>query len=102
MNNLSSALVSAASPSAAQIQASAGWSRQALIVSNGCRSEAVKTRKKRDGAGAHEVPLAEREERECELTAIVASYNLGKLSEVRPAYSLSSRHVASPPLRLGR
>ncbi|GAA5908187.1 hypothetical protein JCM8208_000337 [Rhodotorula glutinis] len=84
MNNLSSALVSSASPSAAQIQSSAGWSRQALIVSNGCRSEAAKVRKKRDGAAAAgaEVPLAEREERECELTAIVASYNLGKLSEM--------------------
>ncbi|GAA5850194.1 hypothetical protein JCM9279_003562 [Rhodotorula babjevae] len=82
MNNLSSALVSSASPSAAQIQSSAGWSRQALIVSNGCRSEAAKARRKRDGAGAGEVPLAEREEKECELTAIVASYNLGKLSEM--------------------
>ncbi|GAA5939397.1 hypothetical protein JCM3775_001698 [Rhodotorula graminis] len=81
MNNLSSALVSSASPSAAQIQSSAGWSRQALVVSNGCRSEAAKQRKKR-GDGPVEVPLAEREERECELTAIVASYNLGKLSEM--------------------
>ncbi|GAA6058124.1 hypothetical protein JCM3770_005952 [Rhodotorula araucariae] len=76
MNNLSSALVSAASPSSDAIQASAGWARQALTVSNGCRKEAEQARK-----GA-EVPLGEREERECELTAIVASYNLGKLSEM--------------------
>ncbi|BGP39789.1 hypothetical protein JCM10450v2_003760 [Rhodotorula kratochvilovae] len=76
MNNLSSALVAAASPSSEAIQSSAGWARQALVVSNGCRKEADKARK------GVEVPLAEREERECELTAIVASYNLGKLSEM--------------------
>lgn len=28
------------------------------------------------------MPLAEREEAECELVAVVGSYNLGKLSEV--------------------
>jgi len=94
MNNLSSALVSAASPPAAQIQASAGWSRQALIVSNACRSEAAKARGKK--GAADDVPLTEREERECELTAIVASYNLGKLSEVRRRPVLSSPHSACP------
>lgn len=29
------------------------------------------------------VPLGEREEAECDLVAVVGSYNLGKLSEVR-------------------
>lgn len=86
MNNLSSALVAAPSPSQQAIEASARWARQSLTIANGCRKEADAKR------GGKDVPLVEREERECELTAIVSSYNLGKLSEVRfrpPLFRLS-------------
>ncbi|GAA6007902.1 hypothetical protein JCM10207_004918 [Rhodosporidiobolus poonsookiae] len=76
MNNLSSALVAAASPSAKEIEASARWAQNALHVAGSARREADKAR------GKKEVPLAEMEERECELTAIVSAYNLGKLSEM--------------------
>ncbi|GAA5825636.1 hypothetical protein JCM11251_000317 [Rhodosporidiobolus azoricus] len=76
MNNLSSALVSAPSPNAEQIEASARWAHNALHVAGACRKEADKARGKVD------LPLAEREERECELTSIVSAYNLGKLSEM--------------------
>lgn len=86
MNNLSSALVAAPSPSQQAIEASARWARQSLTIANGCRKEADAQR------GGKDVPLVEREERECELTAIVSSYNLGKLSEVRSF--VASRAVA--------
>ena len=42
-----------------------------------------------------QVPLADKEERECELTAIVSSYNLGKLCEVRTS-SLRAILLATP------
>lgn len=77
MNNLSSALVASPSPSAPEIQAAARWAHNALHVAGACRKEAGAAR------GGKEVPLGEREEKECELTAIVSAYNLGKLSEVR-------------------
>ncbi|GAA6027477.1 hypothetical protein JCM8097_007882 [Rhodosporidiobolus ruineniae] len=76
MNNLSSALVAAPSPSKPAIDAAARWAHNALHVAGACRSEADKAR------GGKEIPLGEREERECELTAIVAAYNLGKLAEM--------------------
>ncbi|GAA5897638.1 hypothetical protein JCM5296_003744 [Sporobolomyces johnsonii] len=76
MNNLSSALVAAPSPAADAIDASARWARQALHIANACKREADKARNGKD------VPLAEKEEGECELTAVVSSYNLGKLSEL--------------------
>lgn len=82
MNNLSSALVSAATPDAASIEASAKWAKQSLVVANGCRREAAHKRGDKSKDQSYEVPLAEKEERECELTAIVSSYNLGKLCEV--------------------
>jgi len=76
MNNLSSALVTAPSPSSSSIDASSRWARQALNVSNSCKREATKSRQGTD------IPLRDREEVECELTAVVACYNLGKLAEV--------------------
>jgi len=76
MNNLSSALVAAPSPSANEIDQASRWARQALLVSGQCRKEADQARK-----GAV-VALAEREEQECEAVAIVGTYNLGKLAEV--------------------
>ena len=79
MNNLSSALVTAPSPSSTSLEASSRWARQALNVSNSCKREASSSR------GKTEIPLREREEVECELTAVVACYNLGKLAEVRPS-----------------
>lgn len=82
MNNLSSTLVSAPSPSAEAIDQASRWARQALSVSNQCRKEADKAR------SAKVVPLAEREEQECELVAVVGSYNLGKLSEVSQSLDL--------------
>lgn len=45
-------------------------------MANQCRKEADQARK-----GAV-VPLAEREEGECEAVAVVGTYNLGKLAEV--------------------
>lgn len=77
MNNLSSSFVTAPSPSASAIDQASRWARQALLVSAQCRKEADKSRK-----GAV-VPLDEREDAECEMTAAVAAFNLGKLSEVR-------------------
>ncbi|GAA5928947.1 uncharacterized protein JCM15063_004015 [Sporobolomyces koalae] len=77
MNNLSSSLVTAPSPSAQAIEASAQWARQALNVSNSCKREADKHK-----STNAVVPLREREEVECELTAVVACYNLGKLAEM--------------------
>ncbi|GAA5981859.1 hypothetical protein JCM10908_004641 [Rhodotorula pacifica] len=82
MNNLSSALVSAPSPSKAAIEASAKWAKQSLVVANGCRREAAHKRGDKSKDKSMQVPLAEKEERECELTAIVSSYNLGKLCEM--------------------
>ncbi|GAA6061231.1 hypothetical protein JCM10212_002690 [Sporobolomyces blumeae] len=76
MNNLSSALVAAPSPSSQLIEASARWARQALHVANSCKREADKARK------GVETPLAMRDEKECDLTAVVSTYNLGKLSEM--------------------
>ncbi|GAA5956245.1 hypothetical protein JCM21900_006582 [Sporobolomyces salmonicolor] len=76
MNNLSSALVAAPSPTADAIDASARWARQALHIANACKREADKARNGKD------VPLGQKEEGECELTAVVSSYNLGKLSEL--------------------
>ncbi|GAA5911444.1 uncharacterized protein JCM6883_005759 [Sporobolomyces salmoneus] len=78
MNNLSSSLVTAPSPSAQAIEASSRWARQALNVSNSCKREAEKAR----GNSKVVIPLREREEVECELTAVVACYNLGKLAEM--------------------
>jgi hypothetical protein len=78
MNNLSSSLVTAPSPSSQAIEASSRWARQALNVSNSCKREAEKSR----SSSKVVVPLREREEVECELTAVVACYNLGKLAEV--------------------
>ncbi|GAA5987954.1 hypothetical protein JCM5350_007833, partial [Sporobolomyces pararoseus] len=46
-------------------------------VSNSCKREADKSRNSKTV-----VPLREREEVECELTAVVACYNLGKLAEM--------------------
>ncbi len=89
MNNLSSALVADPSPSAAQIDQASRWARQALLVANQCRKEADQARK-----GAV-VPLAEREEGECEAVAVVGTYNLGKLAEV-------SSSCAAPQGVLGR
>ncbi|GAA5970999.1 hypothetical protein JCM3765_002290 [Sporobolomyces pararoseus] len=77
MNNLSSSLVTAPSPSSQSIEASSRWARQALSVSNSCKREADKSRNSKKV-----VPLREREEVECELTAVVACYNLGKLAEM--------------------
>lgn len=82
MNNLSNAIVSAASPSATAIDESARWARQSLTVANGVRKEAEKAR------AGKVVPLLEREEAECEMVAIVGSYNLGKLSEVSHPFSV--------------
>lgn len=82
MNNLSSALVSDPSPNAAAIDQASRWARQALLVANQCRKEADQARK-----GAV-VPLAEREEGECEAVAVVGTYNLGKLAEVSRAQSI--------------
>ncbi|BGP07771.1 hypothetical protein JCM10049v2_003611 [Rhodotorula toruloides] len=100
MNNLSSALVAAPSPSQQAIEASARWARQSLTIANGCRKEADAQR------GGKDVPLVEREERECELTAIVSSYNLGKLSEMSKDpisaeqwFVRSGKHAASLGLR---
>ncbi|GAA5885533.1 hypothetical protein JCM6882_007456 [Rhodosporidiobolus microsporus] len=78
MNNLSSALVSSPSPNAQQIEASARWAHNALHIAGACRKEADKAR----GPSQKDLPLVEREEKECELTAIVSAYNLGKLSEM--------------------
>lgn len=88
MNNLSSALVAAASPTKAEIEASAKWAKQSLVVANGCRREAAHKRGDKSKDKTMQVPLADKEERECELTAIVSSYNLGKLCEVRTQLSL--------------
>ncbi|GAA5861974.1 hypothetical protein JCM3774_001371 [Rhodotorula dairenensis] len=106
MNNLSSALVSAFSPSNAAIEASAKWAKQSLIVANGCRREAAHKRGDKSKDKTMQVPLAEKEERECELTAIVSSYNLGKLCEMAkdPAeaeqwFVQSGRHAESLGLR---
>ncbi|GAA6023121.1 hypothetical protein JCM11491_000078 [Sporobolomyces phaffii] len=79
MNNLSSSLVTAPSPTAQAIEASSRWARQAFNVSNSCKREAEK---QRGTSAAAVVPLREREEVECELTAVVACYNLGKLAEM--------------------
>lgn len=76
MNNLSTALVSSASPNKAAIDAAARWARQALTVSTQCRKEADTARK------GIEINLGLKDEAECEMVAIVGSYNLGKLSEV--------------------
>ena len=76
MNNLSSVLVSAPSPSAKSIEDAVRWSGQALTVAGRAKKEAEAARK------GKAVPLAEREESECDLVAVVGSYNLGKLSEV--------------------
>jgi hypothetical protein len=76
MNNLSSVLVSAPSPSAKSIEEALRWSAQALTVSSKTRKDAEAARK------GKVVPLAEREDAECELVAVVSTYNLGKLSEV--------------------
>lgn len=76
MNNLSSVLVSAPSPSAKSIEEALRWSAQALTVSSKTRKEAEAARK------GTVIPLAQREEAECELVAVVSTYNLGKLSEV--------------------
>ncbi|KAM0749685.1 hypothetical protein T439DRAFT_348509 [Meredithblackwellia eburnea MCA 4105] len=76
MNNLSSSYVTAPSPNAAEIEQASRWARQALTVSVECRKEADRIRK-----GVN-VPLSEREDQECEMVAAVASFNLGKLSEL--------------------
>lgn len=76
MNNLSSALVSAPSPSADAIDQASRWARQALLVSGQCRKEADLARK------GKVVALADREDQECDAVAIVGSYNLGKLAEL--------------------
>ena len=95
MNNLSSALVAAASPTKAEIEASAKWAKQSLVVANGCRREAAHKRGDKSKDKTMQVPLADKEERECELTAIVSSYNLGKLCEVRTS-SLRAILLATP------
>lgn len=95
MNNLSSALVAAASPTKAEIEASAKWAKQSLVVANGCRREAAHKRGDKGKDQTMQVPLADKEERECELTAIVSSYNLGKLCEVRTT-SLLAILLAAP------
>ena len=76
MNNLSSALVSDPSPTAAAIDDAARWARQSLTVATSSRKEADKTR------GGRSVPLPEREDHECEMVAVVGAFNLGRLSEV--------------------
>ncbi|GAA5970849.1 hypothetical protein JCM11641_004480 [Rhodosporidiobolus odoratus] len=95
MNNLSSALVAAASPTAKQIDASARWAHNALHVAGAARREADKAR------GGKDVPLAEREEKECELTAIVSAYNLGKLAEMaKDPISAEQHFIASGKIAL--
>lgn len=76
MNNLSSALVSDASPSASSIKQASQWARQALLISSQCRKEADQARKGKVEA------LADRSDAECEAVAIVGAYNLGKLAEL--------------------
>lgn len=76
MNNLSSSFVTAPSPTAGAIEQASRWARQALSVSGQCRKEADAARK-----GVN-VPLADREDGECEMVAAVATYNLGMLSEL--------------------
>lgn len=78
MNNLSSALVQSPSPTAANIDQASRWARQALTVAAQCRQEGDLNRK------GVQVALADREEVECEMVAVVGTYNLGKLSEVSP------------------
>ncbi|GAA5840608.1 hypothetical protein JCM5353_002084 [Sporobolomyces roseus] len=96
MNNLSSALVTAPSPSSSSIEASSRWARQALNVSNSCKREATKSRQ------GTEIPLRDREEVECELTAVVACYNLGKLAEMsKDSVSAEEWFVRSEKLALG-
>lgn len=95
MNNLSSSLVTAPSPSARAIEASSRWARQALSVSNSCKRGADKARGG-NGKVAAAVPLREREEVECELTAVVACYNLGKLAEVSQFSPLGGSLFADP------
>ncbi|GAA5935655.1 hypothetical protein JCM10213_003651 [Rhodosporidiobolus nylandii] len=95
MNNLSSALVAASSPSAKEIEASARWAHNALHVAGAARKEADKAR------GGKEIPLAEKEERECELTAIVSAYNLGKLAEMsKDPVSAEQHFIASGKMAL--
>ena len=78
MNNLSSSLVSSPKPSAEAINQAARWARQAITVSTQCRREADLKR------GKNVVPIQDREEGECEMVAVVGSFNLGALSEVSP------------------
>lgn len=85
MNNLSSVLVSAASPTAKDIEGAVRWSGQALTVAGRAKKDAEAARK------GKVVPLAEREEAECDLVAVVGAYNLGKLSEVRFGIFLSGQ-----------
>ncbi|GAA5875565.1 hypothetical protein JCM8547_007583 [Rhodosporidiobolus lusitaniae] len=95
MNNLSSALVAAPSPSQSAIQAAARWAHNALHVAGSCRKEADAAR------GGKDIPLAEREEKECELTAIVSAYNLGKLSEMaKDPVSAEQHFLASGKMAL--
>ncbi|KAK4056924.1 hypothetical protein OIO90_002174 [Microbotryomycetes sp. JL221] len=76
MNNLASALVSEPSPSAQAIDESARWARQSLTTSNQCRKEAEQSRKGKT------VPFNQWEDAECALSAIVSSFNMGKLAEM--------------------
>lgn len=80
MNNLSSSYVLDASPSAEAIDAASRWARQALTVANACRKEAEK---KRNATSSQSTEFSQREDRECELVAVVGAYNLGKLAEAR-------------------
>ncbi|KAK4051190.1 hypothetical protein OIV83_003012 [Microbotryomycetes sp. JL201] len=76
MNNLASALVIDPSPSASAIDESARWARQSLSTANQCRKEAEQSRK------GQVVPFHQWEDSECSLSAIVSSFNLGKLAEM--------------------
>lgn len=82
MNNLSSALVSSPSPTPDSINQASRWARQAITVSTQCKREGETAR-----LGKREViPILEREEGECEMVAVVASFNLGALAEVCPFF----------------
>ncbi|KAM0787569.1 hypothetical protein ACM66B_003639 [Microbotryomycetes sp. NB124-2] len=76
MNNLASALVTEPSPSASAIDESARWARQSLTTANQCRKEAEKSR------SGKMVPFQQWEDAECALSAIVSSFNMGKLAEM--------------------
>lgn len=96
MNNLSSSLVSASKPSPEAINQAARWARQAITVSTQCRRDAEA---KNLGKA---IPLADREDAECEMVAVVGSYNLGALSEVRDPLSSRFASANSPGPAGGR